>query len=68
MEVIEFTKDEINERIKTAQENLKTAGMRGILITNKYNVYYYSGYRCVGYEFSYTRSNFLFIPRSEERR
>lgn len=64
MEVIEFTKDEINERIKTAQENLKTAGMSGMLITNKYNVYYYSGYRCVGYEFSYTRSNFLFIPQS----
>lgn len=62
MNVIQFDEKEIQHRINKCQEKINAAGMQGMMLTNKYNIYYYSDYRAVGYEHSYTRSNFLFIP------
>jgi len=63
MEVIEFSAEEIQQRVRVCQQNLVKNQMKGLIISNKYNLYYYSNYRPIIYETSYTRTNYLFIPR-----
>lgn len=64
MRLKEFPCGEIQKRVERFQEKLCEKGLRGAVLTNDYNTYYFSGYRAHAPWTTFTRPIWLFVPAS----
>jgi len=62
MRLIEIPCDEIQKRVERFQEKLREKGLRGAVLTNDYNIYYFTGYRAHAPWTTFTRPIWLFVP------
>lgn len=63
MNLLEFTFDEIQNRITACQNKMETLGLEGLVVSAESNVTYFSDFRTHAPWTTFTRPNFIFIPK-----
>ncbi len=63
MDVLQFSKKELQERIDLCQKKMKQENMVGMLVSSDQNVTYYANFRTPCRWNTFTRPTFLFIPQ-----
>lgn len=62
MDVLQFTKQELEARISLCQSKLKEAGMSGMVVSSDQNIAYYADFKSPCRWNTFTRPTFMFIP------
>ncbi len=66
MRHLDFPIEEMNLRIRNAKELIAKENMNGIVVTAAANHYYFSGLRKLADWSTFTRTNFVFIPKDKD--
>ena len=64
MELLDFSKDEIQKRIDLCRERMKESGFSGMLLSAESNLNYYADYKTHAPWTTFTRPSFLFMPEN----
>ena len=63
MNLIELSAQEIQGRVSKCQAKMEEQGLEGLLLSDESNVNYFSDFRTHAPRTTYTRPNFIFIPK-----